>query len=337
MEIFIDESGSFVCSDNPDSWSVVAAYVLPGNQKSAMNRLLSQLKVKSGKTYADEIKLKHVKEKNLKWFLSELSKLNGTLFFVAVDASKLSEDIIQSHKEAQATKVNEHKDKMKHENMKTALDELSEDIRGLPSQLYLQLICQTILIHDIVQRAILYYVQFKPSMLSRFRWRIDQKNTTKITYEESFEKICPPILQSISLSEPSIALKEANYDFMKNFIYQAGEEPGYLKETYGIDIQEEGSMKIGKILRDDLRFEDSKACVGIQVADLLASSCRRAFRDGFDDNSGISRLIGSLMVSNKKGEYSMKLVSLVEGYVSNKATGSAIQSMTENAKSLVVK
>ena len=63
MEIFIDESGSFVCSKNPDSWCVVAAYVISGNQKNAMQKLLTQLKIKSGKKYNDEIKLKNVKEK----------------------------------------------------------------------------------------------------------------------------------------------------------------------------------------------------------------------------------------------------------------------------------
>lgn len=336
MEIFIDESGSFVCSQNPDSWCVVAAYIISGNQKSAMQKLLSQLKTKSGKKYSDEIKLKHVKEKDLKWFLSELRKLDGSLFFVAVNASELSEDIISAHKEEQASKVVEHKDKMHHEKMRAALEELSEDIKGLSSQLYLQLICQTILIHDIVKRAILYYVQFKPSMLSKFRWRIDQKNTTKITYEDSFEKICPPILQSMSISDPHIAIKGANYNFMEKYIYQDGEEPRYLKETYGIDIQEVGSLKAGKILRDDLRFEDSRGCPGVQVADLLASSCRRALRNGFNDNTGISGFIGSLMVSNRKGQESMNLISLIDGHVSNKATGLAIQSMTKRAKPLVV-
>lgn len=33
---------------------------------------------------------------------------------------------------------------------------------------------------------------------------------------------------------------------MENYIYKNGEEPGYLKETYGIDVQEEGSLKAGK-------------------------------------------------------------------------------------------
>jgi|TARA_Y100001934_G_C12321649_1_gene760362 hypothetical protein len=336
VEIFIDESGSFVCSKNPDSWCVVAAYVISGNQKNAMQKLLTQLKIKSGKKYNDEIKLKNVKEKDLKWFISELSKLDGSLYFVAVNASELSEEIVGLHKEEQADKIVEHKDKMQHQEMRTALEELSEDIKGLSSQLYLQLICQTVLINDILKRAILYYVQFKPSMLSKFRWRIDQKNTTKIIYEESFEKVCPPILQSMSISDPHIAIKGANYNFMEKYIYKDGEEPGYLKETYGIDVQEEGSLKAGKILRDDLHFEDSKGCPGVQVADLLASSCRRALRNGFDDNTGISRLIGSLMVSNRKGQESMNLISLVDGHVSNKATGLAIQSMTKSAKPLIL-
>lgn len=336
MEIFIDESGSFVCAQNPDSWCVVAAYVISGRQKNTMKKLLAQLKVKSGKRHSDEIKLKSIKERHLRWFLSELSKIAGTLFFVAINASELTEETIDVHKEAQANKVVEHKDKMHHEEMQVALEELSTDIKGLSPQLYLQLISQTILINDVLKRAILYYVQLKSSMLKKFKWRIDQKNTTKTTYEEAFEKVCPPILQTISMSDPHIAIKGADYSFMNKYIYQDGEEPKYLREVYGVDIQEKGSLKVGKILTDDIRFEDSKGCPGIQVADLLASSCRRALRNGFDDNTGISRLIGSLMVSNVKGREPMNLISLVDGRISNQATGLAIQSMAENAKSLVV-
>lgn len=337
MEIFIDESGSFVCSQNPDSWCVVSAYVISENHKSAMQKLLTHLKAKSGRKSCEEIKLKNVKEKYLKWFLSELIKLDGSLFFVAVNASGLTEDIVGSHRDEQANRVVEHKDKMKHEEMRTALEELSDDIKGLSAQLYLQLICQTFLIDDVVRRSSLYYVQYKPSMLRKFRWRIDQKNTSKIVYEESFEKICPPILQSMSISDPHVALRGGNYNFMRKYIYQDGEEPGYLKEIYGIDVQEAGSLKAGKILRDDLRFVDSKGCPGVQVADLLASSCRRALRNGFNDNTGISRLIGSLMLSNRRGQESMSLISLVDGHVTNKSTGLAIKSMSENAKPMILR
>jgi hypothetical protein len=62
----------------------------------------------------------------------------------------------------------------------------------------------------------------------------------------------------------------ADYSSFRRFDYPAGEAPTYLKDDYAIDLREDGpKLNIGKLMREDLKFEDSTANQGVQAADLL--------------------------------------------------------------------
>ena len=82
------------------------------------------------------------------------------------------------------------------------------------------------------------------------------------------------------------------------FRYAAGEEPTYLQEHYGLEFDDnrDTSLNIGRVLREELEFVDSRADVGVQTADLLASGLRRCLRAGFEDNESIAALLGNLML-----------------------------------------
>tara|TARA_R110001599_G_scaffold353510_1_gene593397 strand:- start:13937 stop:14950 length:1014 start_codon:yes stop_codon:yes gene_type:complete len=335
MDIYIDESGSFVCTEKPDAWSVVAAYVTYPSQRKKLSKLINILKVRCGKTVQDEIKLKHVSQPNLEWFLEKLSNMGGILFCTATDVSKMSQQIVESHRDAQANKVVEHIDKMQHESMRVSLNELSQNIKGLSPQLYVQLISQFTLINDIFNRATLYYSQVRPSALSSFKWLIDQKNTTKIIFEEAFEKMAPGILQSIALKEPFIELKEGNYSFMQNYNYDPSNTPSYLQEYYGIPEIKGDALNIGKILREDMQFVDSKDHFGVQIADLLVSTSRRLLRNEFEDNARIAKLLGSMMLSNIKDKSAISLISFIETDIENQNTINNINLIDRAAKPIL--
>ncbi len=335
MDIYIDESGSFVCTENPDAWSVVTAYVTYPSQRRKIKKILNKLKIKSKKKVSDEVKLKDVNEGNLKWFLQELSNLDGTMFVVATDASVIDNQIIEEHRGNQANKIVEHIDKMHHDSMKEHLRDLSGAVEGLSPQLYLQLMSQFTLINDVINRATLYYSQKRPFSLGCFKWQIDQKNTTKITFEEAFEKMAPAIMQSISLREPFIQLAEGDYRFMEKYLYAEDKTPDYLHTEYGLDKPKGGAFNIGKILRDDMSFVDSKANLGVQIADLLASTARRILRNEFVDNVEIAELLGSLMLQNHKGKNSIQLISFVDTNVTNKKTGRNIDIIDNASKPII--
>ena len=326
MYIFVDESGSFVPPPRgqANAWNSIAAYVLPEAHRSRMSTALATLKRETHWPQSGELKLKNVGEAAYYRFLARLARLDGVLFAVLTDMATNDIAATQRHQRAQAANIVKHIDKMLHENGRAALQQLANQVAGLSAQLYVQLQCQVELIDTIARSASLYFVQRHPKTLGHFRWRIDQKNATRTKYERSFFAVTPALLQSKSLAEPWIMLKGADYSAFDRFDFLPGEEPSYLREAYGIDTGPETPMNLGKLFRENFSFVDSKQSPGVQVADLLAAGIRRTLRQGFDDNSRASRLLGSMMVEGERRCPPVKLLTLSDERV-----------LTGDARSLV--
>jgi len=278
-----------------------------------MREALASLKRAAGAPATEEIKLRDLREGDYLDFLGRLVKLNGVLFAVAIDAGLNRVVDIVKHQEKQAVKIAEHKDKMHHENARQGLQALSDQVKKLAPQLYVQLHCQVNLISTIVLNGILYFVQRIPRTLGTFRWQIEQKNSTQTAYEKAFVTLTPPLLQTISLREPLPMLRGADYSSFQRFDYSEDERPTYLKEVYGIDVEGDGSaLNIGKLIREDLRFEDSKQSQGVQVADLLAAGVRRCLRNQFNDGQRAAQLLGRVMVQGKARLPPIELIGFSE-------------------------
>lgn len=330
MNIFVDESGSFVNTTKTDSWNCVAAYISPEVDTPKILEVLQELKRSANNTPHKEIKLKDVTEDSYLKFLGELNKLNGTLFSVATDSSLNSLPAIKFHQEKQVEAILKVKPSMKYDGGKLGVQLLADQLSSLSPQLYAQLHCQVNLIHDIVIRGILYYVQRHPESLGKFSWRVDQKNSQKPTFEETFEKILPALLQTKSLREPMIMLKGADYSAFSVYEYTKGESPTYLKEEYGIDLGDDPGVNLGKLLRDDIKFEDSEHCQGVQIVDLLASGIRRCLRNGFNRNSIIAKYLGGLMVQQKYNKPPINLIGFKEAHVEhNTPVYNVVKEMTK--------
>lgn len=337
MNIYIDESGSFVSTNSTNSWNCVAAYVTPEVDTRNIRMALKRLKATSSLRTQDEIKLKHVTEDNYVVFLNSLGKLNGTLFSVATDSSFNSIANIKSHQSEQVSKILQHKPKMKYDGGKDGIQLLSDQLKSLSPQLYAQLHCQVHLIFDFIQRGIVYHVQRHPKSLGCFRWRIDQKNTSKTIFEDAFEKITPAVLQTMSFREPMIMLKGEDYSAFSAFEYKKGEGPTYLKDYYGINLRDDPGLNLGKLIRDNIKFEDSKQNQGVQVVDLLASGIRRCLRNEFNNNQLIAKLLGSLMLAQKHKEPPIRLIGFEDGAIKdNSAASLAIKEMTKSCRELLV-
>ena len=313
MNIFLDESGTFVSTAERDSWNCIVAYMTPEADRRQIQTVLTRLKRIAGMSRANEIKLRNICEDDYFDFLFNLGKLNGALFTVATDSGIYSEADIVIHREGQAAKLTKHKNVMQYESGRRALEKLSDQVRSLSPQLYVQLQCQIHLISMIVMDGILYFVQRFPKALGRFRWRIDQKNSTRTEYEKTFFTLTPPLLQTISLREPIPMLEGADYSAFQRFDYPEGSTPTYLKTVYGIDIGDKvPPLNIGQLIREDLKFVDSKANQGVQVADLLATGIRRCLRMEFTNNRIAARLLGSLMVQRNSNNPPVWLLGFTE-------------------------
>ncbi len=308
MFIYIDESGTFLHSPDRNSWCVVAAYAIPEHMRRKIDDLMRHVR-RIGNN-GEETKLKHLSESQYIWFLSELKTIGGVAFAVAVDVGLHSLSEIERHRNEQADKIIEHREKMIHEEGRQGLTDLSNQIRSLPVQLYTQLSCQVQLFHKILTVATLYFVQRHPPALGHFRWRLDQKAKVPTAYEDAFRKVLPAILQTMSLEEAMIMLEGEDYSHFERFNYPKGEEPTYLQDQYGIKTRGGDVTDIGRVVSENFELVDSAACPGVQVADLLSSGLRRLLRGGFADSEAVARLLGGNMVQEVRNQVPVVLVSL---------------------------
>jgi hypothetical protein len=333
VNIFIDESGTFTTASDRDAWCVVTAYISPESNRKNIEVLIKRLRYEC--SFGAEAKLKHLSEMRFIKFLDDLRKMNGLVFAAAVDVSLHNEVAVAAHRDAQADKIIEHKDKMRFEAGRHALINLSDSIRKLPTQLYTQLFCQVELFHKVLTRAPLYYVQRQPSTLGHMRWKIDAKNKTLTPYEVAFKTILPAILQTKSFEDPMIMLKGADYSHFNRFEYAPGAMPEYLKNDYGIDITD--GLNIGMMVREDFKFVDSDLFCGVQVADLLASGLRRLLRGEFEDQEKIAKLYGANMVQSIKDELPIQLISLDQSEAVSPRNASLIKLMMSHSRPMLAK
>jgi len=306
MFIFVDESGTFTESQDPDSWCVVAAYALPENQVPHASRILKRLRAKYG---GNETKLSQMREADYFETLNKLSALPGLGFAVACDVNLHSRGVVEAHRDAQAQKVQQHIDKMHFESGRRGVQKMADDLRALPFQLYAQLILQVILFEEVLRRAPLYYAQRRPQTLAHLRWRLDRKDTTPTAYEDAFRRLLPALLQSGSLGNPMIMLSDgADYSYFKRFDFDEGKPPDYLQREYGINVKD--GANVGKMVNEDFELVDSAVVDGVQVADMFASGVRRLLRGGFADQQVAARLLGANMAGTIYKVPPVKLATL---------------------------
>ncbi len=177
------------------------------------------------------------------------------------------------------------------------------------------MICQVQLVIQILNSAVIYFVQRHPPTLSRFQWRIDQKNSTPTSYEIAYSQVLPAFVQSASLRDPMPMLRGANYQWFDRFDFPRATSATYLRDTYGIEFDDGDNRKlnVGQLVREDVSFVDSRSDAGVQIADLLASGLRRCLRGQFKDNLYVASLLGSLMVQREHNKAPVQLISLGRG------------------------
>ena len=306
MNIYIDESGSFVSAKSRGSWNAVVAYAVPEVSRKGLEQAIRKVRATT-MVGAKEVKLNEIDERTYFSFLVQLGKLNGVLFCTATDAGLNTSANVVAHQASQVAKILEHIDKMKFEGGRQAVETTADMVGNLSPQLYVQLFCQIELMYDVVSRATNYFAQRLPRTLAEFRWRVDQKDIAQKTeFEQVFERLCPSLLQTISLSDPFMKVIGFDYSSMKQYEYAPGQMPTYLKDTYGYAMGD-GALNIGKIVRGNMDFVDSKDSVGVQAADLIASGVRRCLRQSFQDNERAANLLGSLMLQAEQNKPPLRL------------------------------
>lgn len=333
MNVYIDESGSFVFHPKEGSWSVVVAVCCPESSRKSIFGVVNQLRRKHGNP-GGEVKLPKLGERAYLRFLEELSSHEFVMFASATDSGLNSPDRVQAHQLAAVEDIRSNIPRMKFEGGRIGTALLADQLESLSPQLYVQLVTQIDLAYDVIARAINFYVQRKPVSLREFRWRVDQKNTSKTVFEEVFEKMAPPLLQARSIREPMMYIRQFDYRDLAAYEFAPGKGPDYLQTEYGLPPMD--GLNVQKLFRGNLKFVDSVASEGVQVADLLASGLRRALKGNFDDPIKIAKAIGKLCVQNVKGSQAINLISFGEARPLPKSTLSVVRELDRACKQFLL-
>ena len=120
MNIYIDESGSFVSATSRGSWNAVVAYAVPEVSRKGLERAVGKVRTTT-RVGAKEVKLNEIDEQTYFLFLVQLGKLNGVLFCTATDAGLNTSANVVAHQAGQVAKILEHIDKMKFEGGRQAV------------------------------------------------------------------------------------------------------------------------------------------------------------------------------------------------------------------------
>ena len=335
VNIFIDESGSFVSTSSEGYWSAVAAFALPEAARKGLELAISELKTIPNRIGKYEKKINELNEPEYVDFLEKLARLNGALFCIATDAGLNTPASIVMHQKSQVEKVLVNIDKMKFEGGRKGVALLAAQIEKLSPQLYVQLFCQVELMYEVVSRAINYYVQHNPGTLSEIRWRIDQKDTVRTNFEDTFEILTLGLLQTMSLSKPFLMVKEFDYSRMKQYEFAPGKTPTFLKDDYGIELNAGGQWNLQKLIRGNIKFMDSRESAGIQAVDLIVSGIRKCLRHGFKNNERIAVLLGRLMIEAIHNEPPLRMISFGVETTLDQDTAHLVNLMWKNAKPML--
>ena len=115
-----------------------------------------------------------------------------------------------------------------------------------------------------------------------------------------------------------------------------GDVPNYLQEQHNVKI--EHAMNIQKLIREDLKFEDSKNSIGVQVADLLASGLRKCLRGQFDANTVVAKALGKLTLQNERHNPPIHLVSFADAEdVPDQTASDAVKLMIKVCRPMILK
>jgi Protein of unknown function (DUF3800) len=325
MNIYIDESGTFVPAQHLGSWCVVAALVAPEVARRQIEEAVAKLLNGGNSPSSQEVKLNSLTDEQYAGFLEALYDAGVVMFAVATDSGANLPPLTERHKSEQVASLRANIPKMKFETGKAAIAHLADQIEALPNQLYIQLVCQVRLAHSVISRSISYFAQRHPATLRELRWRIDQKNSSKPVFEETFERVAPPLLQSHSFDDPVLMVRGFDYSHMKDFEFSDGEYPDYLQRDHG--LPEVPGFNVQKLLRKNLKFEDSKQSTGIQAADLLASGLRRLLRGKYQPDSRIGEGLARLTLQNQLQSLPIELITLSDSTIADPIASQTLRQM----------
>ncbi|GLQ87236.1 DUF3800 domain-containing protein [Dyella flagellata] len=333
MHIFIDESGSFVQTDQPNSFSADVACVMSEKNVAVAEAALRRYKKRAGRRPGEEVKASATTEENYFSFLDDLGNWDG--FITAVISDGAMQGDIAHHKEQQAKKIDQYVPVMVYDEGKAMIAKVAADVRQLSNQNYVELHCRAQLAWGVVRRATLYYSQRAPKTLGAFRWEFDAKDVQKNHFESTLADLVGVLSQTYSIRKPLIRLRGADYSHFDRFAADDRDASWFPRPK---DADADNVVMNGKLFHEHMEFVDSKASPGVQIADLVANGLTRCLKGRFSNNDTAAALLGRLMIREPGGVPSLEFVRFDgdgEERSLDKTVARRVKIMDRNGKSMI--
>ena len=290
MRIYIDEAGPFLPPQPPRSlFSLVLSLIIPSSIEQEL--LYEFLRLRdTWPNQCVEIKGSSLNESQAAQLISLVLKYDTLVQFIALDANTHPDPLVEDFKKRQADGVTTNITREHHPGPIPHLHQLGEAVRRMPNQLFLQSFATWELIIRTIREGTVYFVQREPEELGDIAWIIDRKDQTLTQMEETWSTLILPLSERAFANEPLIGILEEDYSYFdaRYGFNRATIEPDELRHVQWLrSVSGKGPLgedeRLGvdaKLLLTEQRtFEDSRDSLGLQLADMLASTLRRALND----------------------------------------------------------
>lgn len=296
MQIYIDESGSFLQPKSGHRVSAVGALVVPDSRAAPLFDEFTRLIHSWGKV--GEVKGSSLSEIEIAGVIELVGRYDVLFDVRAIDMGQHDAARITAFQDRQSAAVMEHITNAHHPSWHEWGTKTEGRMRALSPQLFTQCMVTIYLVLDLIQIATLYYVQRMPDELGRFQWRIDPKDPKRRTeLEMLWTDVILPMGQTQSIGDPFSTMEGCDYSRFKRYYIDRKDMPASMVQHMS-DDPNAGGLDFKKILLEDLDFPDSKSEVRLQIVDILLAAFCRAL-NGTLDERGWS-MLGRLMTNTPR-------------------------------------
>jgi len=285
MNIYVDEAGPFIPPKGRRRYSLVFALVVP----TAAEAELAYQFLRIRDTWPQqkiEIKGSKLDERQAAQVMNLLAAHGVIAEYRAIDMKLHPNEVIAEFKERQAAAITANLTSEHSEAVILRSHRDADALRSLPNPLFIQAFLSIDLILEMLDVAINYYAQRRPEELGRFAWMIDRKDRTVTEMEQLWSTLILPIGESRSSLQPYAKVEGFDYTHLAK--YEIDETTAddkmkrHLKWMRGIlpttadRIKPLTGIDAKRLLTEDRKFGDSKQNLGLQLADIAATTLCRA-------------------------------------------------------------
>jgi hypothetical protein len=285
MNIYIDEAGPFIPPKGKRRYSLVLALVIPHATQVDLSYQFLRLR-DAWPQQAVEIKGSKLDEHQTAQVLELLAEHHAIAEYDAIDMSLHPDEVIDEFKNRQANAITANLTQEHSAAVVQRTHEDAEGIRRMANPLFVQAFLSIDLSLDMVDVAVNYYAQRRPEELGEFAWTIDRKDHTVTEMEHLWSMLMLPMGESRSSLRPYARVEGFDYTHFSKYLTdeETAEESmarhmKWMRETLpsssprselltGIDAK--------KLWTEKRSFEDSRNNLGLQLADIAATTLCRA-------------------------------------------------------------